>query len=70
MACMEGKVEQHGKTHWVDEREVQPQSRERQNGPDGLTEGLVVPRKPGNAGGGKRPWFRISATRGEGVEIG
>jgi len=23
-----------------------------------VAEGLVVPRKPGNAGGGKEPWFQ------------
>jgi hypothetical protein len=27
-------------------------------GPYGVAEGLVVPKKPGNAGGGKEPWFQ------------
>ena len=52
------------------EREAQPEAREGQAGRDGVTEGLVVPRKPSNVGGGKRPWFRISARNGEGLEIG
>ena len=52
------------------EREAQPDAREGQAGRDGVTEGLVVPLKPGNAGGGKRPWFRISVRKSEGLEIG
>jgi hypothetical protein len=52
------------------EREARPDAREGQAGCDGVTEGLVVPMKPGNAGGGKRPWFRISARQSEGLEIG
>jgi hypothetical protein len=35
-----------------------------------VTERLVVPMKPGNAGGGKGPWFRTNARRSEGQEIG
>ena len=27
-------------------------------GPERVAEGLVVPRKPGNVGGGKEPWFQ------------
>jgi hypothetical protein len=26
--------------------------------PEGVAEGLIVPGKPGNSGGGKEPWFR------------
>lgn len=33
----------------------------------GSRRGPEVPRKPGNAGGGKGPWFKINATRGEGA---
>jgi hypothetical protein len=51
----------------VGEREAQPDAREGQAGLDGVTEGLVVLMKPGNAGGGKRPWFRISARRKRGI---
>lgn len=36
-------------------------------GPLGMTEGLVLPTKPGNAGGGKQPWFRVSARQSEGI---
>ena len=35
-----------------------------------MAEGLVVPRKPGNAGGGKEPWFESDAERGKGVTTG
>ena len=35
-----------------------------------MAEGLVVPGKPGNAGGGKGPWFRTNAGSGEGRRLG
>ena len=35
-----------------------------------MAEGLVVPLKPGNAGGGKEPWFKANAGSDEGDEIG
>jgi hypothetical protein len=35
----------------------QPDAREGQAGPSGVADRLVVPRKPGNAGGGKGPDF-------------
>ena len=35
-----------------------------------MAEGLVLPRKPGNAGGGKEPWFESDAERGEGMATG
>ena len=35
-----------------------------------VAEGLVVPRKPGNAGGGKEPWFESDAERGKGMTTG
>jgi hypothetical protein len=38
-----------------------PEAREGRSGRHGVTERLVVPRKPGNAGGGKGPWFRTNA---------
>ena len=50
--------------------EDQPDAREGGSGRFGVTEGLVVPVKPGNAGGGKGPWFRTEARSSEGVEIG
>src|SRR5205807_3182523 len=36
----------------------------------GVTERLVVPLKPGNAGGGKEPQLKVSAGRDEEPEIG
>lgn len=35
-----------------------------------MAEGLVLPRMPGNAGGGKEPWFESDAERGEGMATG
>ena len=44
----------------------QPDAREGQAGRSGVAERFVVPRKPGNAGGGKGPQFKTDAERGEG----
>ena len=44
----------------------QPDAREGQAGRTGVAERLVVPRKLGNAGGGKGPQFKTDAIRGEG----
>ena len=44
----------------------QPEAREGQAGRLGVAERFVVPRKPGNAGGGKGPQFKTDAIRGEG----
>src|SRR4051812_30766111 len=38
--------------------EGQPEAREGEAGRGGESEGLVIPMKPGNAGGGKGPWFK------------
>ena len=51
-------------------RDDQPDAREGQVGRAGVAERLAVPLKPGNAGGGKGPWFKPNAERGEGGEIG
>lgn len=48
----------------------QPDAREGQAGRDGVAERLAVPGKPGNAGGGKEPWFKADAGSDEGDEIG
>ena len=48
----------------------QPDAREGQAGRLGVAERLVVPGKPGNAGGGKGPLFKINAISGKGQEIG
>ena len=39
----------------------QPAARESQAGPYGVAERLVLPLKPGNAGGGKGPQLEASA---------
>lgn len=59
-ACTQGKRTQHGKPLGV-VREDQPDAREGQAGRLGVAEGLVVPRKSGNADGGKGPWFKTNA---------
>ena len=41
-------------------------TRERQAGPCGVAERFVVPRKPGNAGGGKGPQLKTDARSNEG----
>ena len=48
-------------------RDDQPDAREGQAGRTGVAERLVVPLKPGNAGGGKGPQFKTDARRGEGT---
>jgi hypothetical protein len=45
-------------------------AREGQAGRAGVAERLVVPLKPGNAGGGKGPQFKTNAASGEDLEIG
>src|ERR1700682_4699214 len=60
-----GKLLQHGKPQrW--EARSQPDSREGQAGPPGVADRLVVPRKPGNSGGGKGPEFKKATCRGKG----
>jgi len=48
----------------------QPVSGDGQTGLNGVAERLVVPKMPGNAGGGKGPQFRTNAGSGKGQEIG
>jgi hypothetical protein len=38
---------------------LKPDAREGQAGPQRVAERLVVPVKPGNAGGGKEPQFKV-----------
>ena len=45
-------------------RDRQPEAREGQAGPCGVTERPVVPPKPDNAGGGKGPEFKVNVRRG------
>src|SRR5207237_9693516 len=56
---------QHGKPQCVI-RDEQPDAREGEAGRPGVAERFGVPRKPGNAGGGKGPQFKTDARRGEG----
>ena len=51
-------------------RDFQPDAREGQAGPLGVTERSVVPAKLGNAGGGKGPWFKVSVRSDLIEEIG
>jgi hypothetical protein len=67
---VQGNRAQHGKPRRVEVRDLQPDSREGQAGPGEVAEGPVVLAKPGNAGGGKGPWFKVSAGSGESQEIG
>ena len=53
-----GERMQHGKPDSTEEGTPQPEAREGQEGLDWVAERLVVPGKPGNAGGGKRPQFK------------
>ena len=67
----EGVLWQHGKSRAVDRRMPdQPEAREGKTGLHGMAERPVLPKKPGNAGGGKGPWFKGNAGRSEGEEIG
>src|ERR1700753_429971 len=50
----------------VRDQDDQPDAREGRSGRTGVAERLVVPLKPGNAGGGKGPQFKTDARRGEG----
>ena len=49
---------------------AQPASREDRAGLGGKSERPILPEKPGNAGGGKGPWFKGDAGRSKGTEIG
>ena len=48
------------------DQDDQPDAREGQAGRPGVAERFAVPRKPGNAGGGKGPQFKTNARRSEG----
>jgi RNA-directed DNA polymerase len=45
-------------------RDFQPDAREGQAGPPGVADRPAVPSKPGNAGGGKGPEFKVNVRRG------
>ena len=63
-ACLtEGDPTQHGKPRAVEARDLQPDAREGQAGPAGVTDRLAVPLTPGNSGRGKGPEFKTSVTK-------
>jgi hypothetical protein len=66
----EGKRKQHGKPRVVAVSGCQLEAREGQARLCGVADRPVVPRRPGNAGGGKGPWFKVSVRSGESREIG
>jgi RNA-directed DNA polymerase len=49
---------------------AQPDAREGQAGPRGVSERSIVPAKPSNAGGGKGPQFKVNAAVADSREIG
>ncbi len=59
-ACMQEEVVWNTGSPSDGERDLQPEPREGQAGPCRVAERPVVARKPGNAGGAKGPWFRVS----------
>ena len=66
-----GVLWQHGKSRAERrQRAKQPAAREGRAGLHGMAERPVLPTKPGNAGGGKGPWFKGNAGRSKGKEIG
>jgi len=66
-----GDLWQHGKSHVaLGAKAQQPEVRKEPAGLPGMAERPVLPEKPGNAGGGKGPWFKSDARRGEDQEIG
>jgi len=67
---VQGELVQHGKPHSVAGRDGQPAAREGRAGPNGVAERPVLLLKPGNAGGGKGPRFKVNVTRGAGQETG
>ena len=54
----------------VEARDFQPETREGSAGLPGVAERSGVPWKPGNAGGGKGPRFKVNVRSGESREIG
>ena len=68
-ATTQGKRTQHGKPQGV-VGDDQLDAGDGQAGRFGVAERFVVPRKLGNAGGGKGPQFKAGAESGDAQEIG
>ena len=66
MACTQRRPEATREAPAVVAVEDQLAARERQAGPYGVAERSVLPKKPGNSGGGKGPQLKTDATRDEG----
>ena len=62
-----GRQEQHGKPRHEAVRAANRRCVSSRAGRGGVAEGCVVPRKPGNAGGGKAPWFKSDAAKRRGA---
>jgi len=58
-----GDGAQHGKPTAMEGSDLQLETREGQAGSWWVAERLVVPLKPGNAGGGKGPQFKDNVAR-------
>lgn len=58
--CGRGKRTQHGKSQVV-EGEIQQEAGDGRTWRLGMADGPVIPMRPGNAGGGKGPWFKTDA---------
>ena len=66
MACTHRRPDATREAPTVIINKDQLAARESQAGPCGVAERSVVPRKPGNAGGGKGPQLKTDATSDEG----
>jgi len=69
-ACRRRRTDATRETPLDGRRDDQRDAREGQARLGGVADGLVVPLKPGNAGGGKEPWFEEDAGRSAGQETG
>jgi hypothetical protein len=66
MACRQRRPDATREAPAVIAGRDQPVTRERGTGPCGVAERSVVPRKPGNSGGGKGPQLKTDARSNEG----
>src|SRR5437773_4181012 len=69
-ACLHREIQRNTGNPSGGRRDSQPEAREGQTGPLGVAERSVLPTKPGNAGGGKGPQFKVNVRSGESQEIG
>ena len=63
-ACVQDGDTRNTGNPWQRWRDHQPDAREGQAGLTRVAERLVVPMKPGNAGGGKGPQFKVNGDGG------